>query len=109
MPHFDRAFGLAVIGLSAALLAGCAANPDRHARTAMSAPYPPPPRRAEIPPPAPTTDTLWRAGHWDWDGAKYVWARGAYIQRPSPTANWMPGYWEERSGGWVWTGGHWET
>jgi WXXGXW repeat (2 copies) len=71
------------------------------------APYRPPPQRAEIPPPAPSPQALWRTGHWNWDGTRYVWARGHYIERPTPTANWLPGYWEESPDGWTWVEGRW--
>jgi len=38
---------------------------------------------------------------------KYVWMRGHYVQRPSPTANWIPGYWEQRPEGWIRIEGQW--
>ncbi len=74
-----------------------------------AAPYAPPPKRAEIPPPAPSPHSLWQSGHWSWEGAKYVWARGQYLERPTPTANWLPGYWQQQSGGWVWVAGRWRS
>lgn len=78
--------------------------------TAMTvASYPPPPKRAEIPPPASSLQALWRSGYWSWNGAKYVWMRGHYVQRPSPTANWIPGYWEQRPEGWTWVEGRWTS
>ena len=110
MPRFDRIAGIATAVSSAALLLGCAASqPGFVGNTASVAPYPPPPQRAEIPPPAPSTESLWLVGHWNWNGAKYVWTRGAYVQRPEPTVNWMPGYWQEQSAGWIWTDGHWQS
>ena len=106
MPRFDRVtVGISVGLLCAALSVGCASvsptQPDRVA--ALAAPYPPPPKRAEIPPPPPSVDALWQAGHWTWNGASFVWTRGSYIRRPTPTANWLPGYWVEDASGWVWT------
>ncbi|MGC2203074.1 MAG: hypothetical protein WA633_23410, partial [Stellaceae bacterium] len=71
------------------------------------APRPPPPQRAEIPPPARSPRALWCAGHWRWDGAHYLWISGKYIERPSPTANWRPGYWERQPDGWRWVEGQW--
>lgn len=107
MQHFDRVVGFAL----GALLAGCSAlgsDPTAHA-TAAVAPYPPPAKRAEIPPSPPSDDLLWLVGHWSWDGAKYAWSPGHYIQRPTPTANWRPGYWDQELSGWLWTEGHWDS
>ena len=73
----------------------------------MPAPYRPPPNRAEIPPPALSPQSLWEPGFWRWNGARFVWSPGRYIERPHPDANWMPGYWEQESGGWVWVEGRW--
>ena len=111
MQQFDRAVGFAMVALGAAALGGCAApGPNSTMATAaIAAPYPPPAILAEIPPPAPAPNSLWLVGHWNWNGAKYVWTPGQYIQRPAPTANWMPGYWEQESEGWVWTDGHWTS
>jgi WXXGXW repeat (2 copies) len=113
MQYIGRMVGF-VLGTAllsgAALLSGCSvAVSDPSAHTAAVAPYPPPPERAEIPPPAPSTDLLWLAGHWNWNGAKYAWTPGHYVQRPLPTANWRPGYWDQESGGWLWTEGHWDS
>jgi hypothetical protein len=110
MRYFDQAVGMAAIVLTTFLLgcsgagSGTPTNP-----TAAVAPYPPPPKRAEIPPVAPSPDLLWLGGNWGWDGAKYRWIAGHYVQRPTPTANWLPGYWDQQSGGWLWTEGHWES
>ena len=112
MQRFDRVtVGISVGLLCAVLSVGCASvsptPPDRVA--ALVAPYPPPPKRAEIPPPPPSADALWQAGHWTWNGASFVWTRGSYIRRPTPTANWLPGYWVEDSSGWIWTDGRWQS
>jgi hypothetical protein len=111
MRHFDQRVGFAVAIICTALLAGCSVAPsDSPGRSAAAvAPYPPPPKRAEIPPAAPSADALWLVGHWNWSGAQYVWARGHYVLRPTPTANWLPGYWDQEAGGWLWTEGHWES
>ena len=110
MQHVGRAVGIAAAALSV-FLCGCSATgSDPPGRlSAAVAPYPPPAKRAEIPPPAPSTDVLWLVGHWQWDGAKFAWTPGHYVQRPSPSANWLPGYWEQDFSGWRWTEGHWET
>jgi WXXGXW repeat (2 copies) len=111
MPHFSRAGVIAAAALCL-VVTGCSApGVDPPARTAATvAPYPPPPKRAEIPPPSPSaTDVLWLEGHWSWDGAKYVWTSGHYVQRPTPTANWLPGFWDRDADGWLWTEGHWDS
>lgn len=112
MRQFDRRAGILSVALCAASLIGCAptgVDPPKPIAMAVVAPYPPPPRRAEIPPRPPSADSLWLVGHWNWSGTKYAWTPGSYIERPTPTANWVPGYWEQESRGWVWTGGHWDT
>jgi WXXGXW repeat (2 copies) len=108
-----RRFGcrgrIAAAAMWVALLGGCA-GPDPGARvTVVAAPYPPPAKRAEIPPPAPAADLLWCVGHWHWNGVTYAWTPGHYLRRPTPTANWMPGYWAQGSVGWIWTEGHWQS
>jgi YXWGXW repeat-containing protein len=111
MQRFDRVIGISAALLSSALLAGCASvvpAPAVHA-AALAAPYPPPPKRAEIPPSPPSTDSLWEAGHWTWTGATFAWTPGSYLQRPKPTANWLPGYWVQDTSGWIWNDGHWQS
>jgi YXWGXW repeat-containing protein len=111
MKRFARTGGLVAAAICVAWLSACSAvksDPPAHS-AAAAAPYPPPPMRAEIPSPARSADSLWLVGHWNWDGARYAWTPGHYVQRPTPTANWLPGYWEQGSGGWVWTEGHWQS
>jgi hypothetical protein len=110
MPHFGPAVGIAAAALCVFMFGCSVAGSDPTRRlVAAVAPYPPPAKRAEIPPPVPATDALWLVGHWQWNGSKFAWTAGRYIQRPSPSANWLPGYWEQDFGGWRWTEGHWET
>ncbi|HEY3909023.1 MAG TPA: hypothetical protein VGM07_03940 [Stellaceae bacterium] len=113
MKHVACTGGFVAAAVCAALLSACSSvrsDPPAHmAATVPVAPYPPPPMRAEIPPLAQSADALWLVGHWSWDGARYAWAPGHYVRRPSPTANWLPGYWEQASGGWIWTEGHWQS
>lgn len=88
---------------------GASLSRDVGASAIAFAPYPPPPKRAEIPPPAPSPRALWQVGHWSWDGRKYVWMHGRYLERPAPTANWRPGYWQQQQNGWVWVAGRWTS
>lgn len=129
MKRFDWMIGIAAPALVAAAVSGCAASFQTVARVQtaqappaataghgadpsksaaiLAAPYPPPPQLAEIPPPAPAPDALWHFGHWSWTGTKYSWSRGHYIERPTPTANWLQGYWQQGPEGWVWVEGRW--
>ncbi len=111
MQQFDRAVGFAIVALGAVALGGCAApSPNFTKGTAASvAPYPPPAILAQIPPPAPAPNSLCTVGHSNSNDARYVWTPGQYMQRPAPTANWMPRHWEQESEGWVWTDGHWTS
>ncbi len=129
MQHFDRMIGFAAVAFCAVAVSGCSApsrmvaqaGPTQMAATAsqsadpaksaetLAAPYAPPPELAEIPPPAPSPNSLWRVGHWVWSGVNYLWTRGHYIERPTPTANWSRGYWQQGPDGWVWVEGHWTS
>jgi hypothetical protein len=116
--HVDRMVGLAIIAATILALSACTAPTALRSPTAaesdprapmLAAPHAPPPKRGEIPPRAPSPQALWHSGHWSWDGAKYVWMAGRYVERPSPSANWLPGYWEETPSGWIWVEGQWTS
>ena len=120
MRHVDRTIGLAAVALGVFILSACSAPPAPPTEAApvawsaariavVAAPHPPPPIRAELPPPAPSPQALWKFGHWRWSGQQYVWVPGHYVQRPSPTANWIPDYWEQGPDGWMWVEGRWTS
>ncbi len=69
----------------------------------------PPPRIVErVPPPPPEhRGWVWHAGYHRWDGERYVWVPGTYVEPPHPYARWVEGHWAHRGGGWVWIEGHW--
>ena len=69
----------------------------------------PPPRIVErVPPPPPEhRDWAWHAGYHRWDGERYVWVPGTYVEPPHGHARWVEGHWAHRGGGWVWIEGHW--
>lgn len=69
--------------------------------TVVIAPSTPPPVREEMIPPAPSTDVVWRPGHWSWNGTQYVWVTGVYIARPCPQVAWVPGHWDQSPTGWT--------
>ena len=97
---------LALLAGALALLAGCAAEPQA---VSMTAPPPvPPPRSEPIPkPPVTATPLIWQPGHWDWNGAGYVWQRGEYVPREGHGELYMPGYWAQSPSGWQWQPAHW--
>lgn len=117
MRRIDPMIGVAAAALTVMVLSACSAPVARpresltaaSATTVITAPVAPPPGRAEIPPPAPSARALWTSGHWHWNGERYVWAPGRYIERPTPTANWRPGYWEQQPQGWLWVDGQWTS
>ena len=115
MRRFDPMIGAAAVALSIATLSACSAPQTVPVETvasmqqAAAAPHRPPPRRAEIPPPAPSPQALWTVGHWEWNGKRYIWTPGRYVERPSPSSNWIDGYWEEQPQGWMWTEGRWTS
>jgi WXXGXW repeat (2 copies) len=117
MQHVDRMIGVAAIALGVVALSACS-TPSVNPTEVSSAPagtevilvsFPPPAKRAEIPPPAPSPHALWDGGHWSWSGARYVWTPGRYIERPRPDANWLPGYWQQDAKGWAWVEGRWRS
>jgi hypothetical protein len=84
--------------------------------TVIVAPAAPPPPQVETVPAPPSTATVttyWQPGHWNWNGASWVWVDGAYMQRveqPTASATWVPGQWVmQATGGYVWVAGHWQT
>jgi WXXGXW repeat (2 copies) len=96
------------VGSTAEIVSAAPARPSAEIiAEAIAAPRPPPPTRAEIPPPAPSPRALWQFGQWSWNGRQFVWSPGQYVERPSPTASWIPGYWEQRPEGWVRVDGQW--
>jgi hypothetical protein len=114
MQQVDRVIvaGLGVLVFSACSFPPAQVTPAASTEAQISAavaPHPPPPRRAEIPPPAPSPQALWKFGHWSWNGQRYAWMPGHYVQRPSPTANWIPDYWQQGPAGWMWVEGQWTS
>ncbi len=61
------------------------------------------------PPPVGSPETYWQPGHWNWNGANWVWMAGTYVTPPQPSAVWVPGQWVvQATGGYAWVDGHWQ-
>jgi hypothetical protein len=67
----------------------------------------PPPRYEAVPPP-PGERVVWRPGHWRWDGVRYDWIPGHYVERPVVANRWIPGHWVNGPRGPFWVEAHWE-
>ena len=50
---------------------------------------------------------VWRDGYHRWDGHRYIWVHGTWVNPPRPDAVWVPHHWEQRNGGWILIEGHW--
>ena len=75
-------------------------------------PYPPPPARVEVVPPAPRRDVVWVDGEWRWEGRRWIWHLGGWfaagtalrhapwdLQRlPDGLLRWAPGAWLDAAG-----------
>ena len=89
----------ALLSLTLAV-AGCVVEPIN--------PYPAPPApRVEVVPSAPSSVVVWEPGHYQWNGATYVWIPGRYVQRVASMGHWEHGHWAHRGGAWVWIPGRW--
>lgn len=75
------------------------------------APIAPPAPMIETPPPPPigSREAYWRPGHWNWNGASWVWSAGTYVMPPRSSVVWVPGQWVvQATGGYAWVNGHWQ-
>jgi hypothetical protein len=60
----------------------------------------------ERPGPPPHPGWEWHPGYHRWDGARYVWVPGAYVEG-RPGHHWVPGHWDHGPRGHFWVEGHW--
>lgn len=67
----------------------------------------PPPVVVEHPGPRPHPGWVWVGGYHRWDGARYNWVGGHWVEPPRPHAVWVAGHWRHDPDGWVWIEGHW--
>jgi hypothetical protein len=70
----------------------------------------PPPRQEFVPPHPHGGRLIWQPGHWRWDGFRYAWVGGDYIERwphysPYVEGRWL---WAPQEGRWIWRPAHWE-
>jgi hypothetical protein len=71
-------------------------------------PVPPPPQPETQPlPPVSEQQLTWQPGHWDWNGANYVWSPGRWVLLAGHGRLWQPGYWAPGVGGCTWVPAHW--
>lgn len=70
----------------------------------------PPPQRAVVAvrPAAPINGAVWVDGHWQWNGAQYVWVQGFWLQ-PRAGAVYVQPRWEQRGRGYVYVEGSWRA
>ena len=72
---------------------------------------PPPPQPVYYPPgPAyagPGPGAVWIDGHYEWDGARWVWYPGYWSYPPAPGGVWVGGGFYFHDGHRYWHGGHW--
>jgi hypothetical protein len=52
-------------------------------------------------------DLVWTEGHWQWDGARWVWVEGAWRLPPEHGATWQPPIWRPRGATFVFVPGGW--
>ncbi len=69
----------------------------------------PAPRYEQVPPP-PGRHVIWEPGHWHWDGYRYGWIPGHYIERHEWHGRYVEGHWRwsPREGRYVWEPSHWD-
>ncbi len=62
----------------------------------------------EVVPTPPSENLSWVKGHWNWDGARYSWLKGEYVDTKEG-AEWIDGEWErdQNSGWWKYNDGYW--
>ena len=60
-------------------------------------------------PPVMEAEQIWQPGHWDWNGATYLWREGQWIRREGRGNLWMDGIWvrERTPGPCRWEPAHW--
>ena len=119
----------------AALLGGCATEPESHV---VSAPPPgapvvqptqapvvyttptagtqstivvtqaPPAAQQEMVTARPSSDHVWVGGYWTWRNNRYEWVPGNWVVPPRSSAAWIPPRWQTEGGAYRFYEGRWE-
>lgn len=107
----SKTLSLFDVGL-AVLLAGCTAalspTADGYGQRVYYDPALPPAPLSERVPPRPAPQAYWQPGHWTWNGVRWVWRKGYYVEPPKTATAWIPGHWDEGAAGYTWIKGRWE-
>lgn len=69
-------------------------------------PPPPPPNRGVVGR-APHPGFVWTPGYQRWNGRRYVWDPGRWVQPPRRGAVWVQPRWIQRGNQWVFHPGRW--
>jgi hypothetical protein len=83
---------------------------DVKANLTTVAPTAPPPVRDETAERArvvASRDLVWTEGHWQWDGARWVWVEGAWRLPPERGVVWQAPVWQPRGATFVFVPGGW--
>lgn len=66
-------------------------------------------KEIEVKPTSPGDNFAWVKAHWYWDGGKYKWRKGTYVEKRSGYI-WIDGEWERnrKSGWWRYNKGYWQ-
>ena len=80
---------------------------DRYVEFDITTAPPAPPGRVEVVPPSPREGYIYEPGHYGWDGTRYVWIGGEYIQ-DRPGHHYIPYVLERRGEHWYYRSGHWD-
>jgi len=96
-----------LVGVLAAVLAGCASEAAVRGSAVVRVGGPPPQPRRELVSARPGPGYVWVAGYWGVRGSRYVWVSGRWERPPRRGAVWVAPRYERRHGSWVVLGGWW--
>ena len=87
------------------LLSACAETSQKYAPVPAPVPQAQP---ESVPlPPVSSKPLLWQPGHYEWNGAEFVWYKGEWIERADRSTLWQDGFWQKQGSIFVWVPGHW--
>jgi len=99
------------LGIFACVLAlGCGVDTSTYPAGAIvygeATPPAVPAAKQETQPPAPSAKHEWIPGHWEWTREGYVWAPGAWLERPREDSTYVWAHWAIRGRHFVWVPGY---